>query len=302
MSAKRKGLGRGLDVLINEMPAQNQQKQNAAADKGDTEIPVEQIERNPFQPRKKFDEDSLAELVESVRASGVLQPLLVRPKDKGYELIAGERRLRAASEAGLKRVPARVMEISDEQALEIALVENLQREDLNPVEEARGYKSLMDRFELNQEQVAERVGKGRATIANALRVLQLAPAVQDMLSEGKINSGHAKILAGFEIGEEQELLAKEAVKQGYNVRQLEKEAAKRKRRPRKARSFKPDIPANHLEDLTERLQRQFGTAVNIQPSKTLSNGKRVKGRIEIDYYDADELDRLLVILGIQDIV
>lgn len=303
MSAKRKGLGRGLDVLINEKPAGNgEETQGKRQPESEHEIPIDSIERNPYQPRSDFDPETLKELVESIRTSGVLQPLLVRRKQKGYELIAGERRLLAATEAGLKKIPARIMDISDEEALELALVENLQREDLNPIEEAKGYKSLMDRFDLNQQEVAERVGKARASVANALRLLQLEESVRNLLAEGKLNSGHAKVLAGFEIGEEQRLLAKEAVKKGLSVRQMEKEAAKRKKPHRRARSFKPDIPETQLKDITEQIQRQFGTAVNIQPSKTLANGRRVKGRIEIDYYDSDELDRLLVILGIQDIV
>lgn len=302
MSAKRKGLGRGLDVLISEMPKderpQPQQEGRSAVD----EVDIGLIERNPLQPRRNFNPDSLSELIDSVRESGVLQPLLVRRKDDGYELIAGERRLRAAHDAGLAKVPVRVLERSDEQSLEIALVENLQREDLNPIEEAQGYKLLMDRFELGQEAVAQRVGKARATVANTLRLLQLEPEVQQMVADGQLSSGHAKILAGFEIGPEQRTMAEQCVKEEMSVRQLEKAAARRKRPPRKPRAFKPDLPTTQLNDLQDQIQRRLGTAVRIEPSKTLANGKRVKGRIEIDYFDADELDRLLVMLGVEDIV
>ncbi len=307
MSSKRRGLGRGLDALIKEMPKEQGGVAKSNAEQqpqsgGQVEVAVNKIKRNPFQPRREFSEESLSELVNSIRVSGVLQPLLVREKDDGFELIAGERRLRASLEVGLKQVPVRVMSITDEQALEIALVENLQREDLNPVDEAKGYRTLMDRFDLKQEDVAQRVGKARATVANSLRLLHLEERVQDLISSGAITSGHAKVLAGFEIGEEQVVLAEMTAKQGFSVRQLEKEAAKRKRPPRKPRAFKPDISATQLKDLEDQLQKQLGTAVNIDTSRTLSNGKRVQGKITIDYYDSDELDRLLVMLGVQDII
>lgn len=302
MSARKKGLGRGLDVLISEMPKDAKSEQPPEREHAENEVPIAEIERNPFQPRRNFDEDALSELVESVRESGVLQPLLVRVKGDGYELIAGERRLRAAGEAGLRKVPVRILEKTDEETLEIALVENLQREDLNPIEGAQGYKALMDRFKLSQEAVAKRVGKARASVANALRLLQLEPEVQQMVANGGLSSGHAKILAGFEIGPEQRGLAEECIKRGMSVRQLEKEAAKRKRPPRKPRAFRPDLPRTQINDLQDQIQRRLGTAVRIEPSKTLANGKRVKGRIEIDYFDADDLDRLLVVLGVQDIV
>jgi ParB family chromosome partitioning protein len=302
MTAKRKGLGRGLDALIKEMPIAAPKTETPQKTRETEEILVEKISRNPFQPRHKFNIKSLSELTESVRMSGVLQPLLVRKKKNGYELIAGERRLRAAIDAGLDRVPVRVMKITDEQALEIALVENLQREDLNPIEEAKGYRSLMESFNLTQEQAAQRVGKARSTVTNALRLLRLVPEVQNMIVDGELSNGHAKILAGFEIEKEQELLAREVVRKGWSVRQLERESVRRKRPPRKSRAFRPDIPVVQLNDLKDQLQRQFGTAVSIKPSKTLANGKRIKGTIEIDYYDADELDRLLILLGIQDII
>lgn len=302
MSARKKGLGRGLDVLISEMPKDAKSEQPPEREHAENEVPIAEIERNPFQPRRNFDEDALSELVESVRESGVLQPLLVRVKGDGYELITGERRLRAAGEAGLRKVPVRILEKTDEETLEIALVENLQREDLNPIEGAQGYKALMDRFKLSQEAVAKRVGKARASVANALRLLQLEPEVQQMVANGGLSSGHAKILAGFEIGPEQRDLAEECIKRGMSVRQLEKEAAKRKRPPRKPRAFRSDLPRTQINDLQDQIQRRLGTAVRIEPSKTLANGKRVKGRIEIDYFDADDLDRLLVVLGVQDIV
>lgn len=292
--------------MIKEMPKEPSEVVATDSEKGPNLVQIEvataKISRNPYQPRKDFNQESLQELVDSIRASGVLQPLLVREKEGGYELIAGERRLRASLQAGLERVPVRVMSITDEQALEIALVENLQREDLNPVDEAKGYRMLMDRFDLKQEEVAQRVGKARATVANSLRLLNLEERVQELISGGALASGHAKILAGFDIGEEQVMLAEMAAKQGFSVRQLEKEAGKRKRVPRKQRAFKPDISATHLKDLEDQLQKQLGTAVNIDASRTLSNGKRVTGRITIDYFDADELDRLLIILGVQDII
>lgn len=293
--AKHIGLGRGLNALIKDVPAA---ETGEATGRGVTRIPLNTIHKSPWQPRRRFDAEALADLVRSVRERGLLQPLLVRKVENGYQLIAGERRFRAAQEAELTDVPVIVLEASDRDALELALIENLQREDLNPIEEAEGYQSLIDKFGLTQEQIAERVGKGRATVANALRLLSLSDPVRTMISESRLSAGHAKVLLGVDIPREQELLANRVAGEGLSVRTLEKIVEKLKKPPRKPRSDHADIPASHLQHLTDQLHERFGTSIRITPSRTLANGKKVRGRIEIDYYSPDDLDRLLVILGL----
>jgi ParB family chromosome partitioning protein len=228
----------------------------------------------------------------------VLQPLLVRKVEDRYELIAGERRWRAAQEARLRDVPVLVKDVSDQEALELALIENLQREDLNPIEEAEGYRLLTDKFDMTQEQVAERVGKARATIANALRLLDLPDPVKVMLAEARLSSGHAKVLLGLEIPREQELLAQRTVREGLSVRALENIVAHQKKPARKARARHDDIPGEHIKYLIDQLHRHLGTSVRISSCKTLSNGKKAKGRVEIDFYSSEDLDRLLALLGL----
>jgi len=299
MSAKHVGLGRGLSALIKDTPAPSA-TEAGETDRGITVVPVSQIHKSPWQPRRHFDPDALNELVTSIRDRGVLQPLLVRKRDDGYQLIAGERRFRAAQEAELKDVPVMVMEVSDKEAVEITLIENLQREDLNPIEEAEGYQSLADQFGMTQEQIAERVGKGRATVANALRMLTLPDSVQDMVAENRLSSGHAKVLLGLDIPREQELLAGRVLKEGLSVRSLERIVERLRKPPRKARSERVDVPATHLQHLSDQLHQTLGTSVRLTTSKTLSNGKKVPGRIEIDFYSTEDLDRLLQLLGISE--
>lgn len=298
MSAKHVGLGRGLSALIKDSPTPADTDNGGAQVPGITQVPVSQIHKSPWQPRRHFDPDALDELVRSIRERGVIQPLLVRKVDDGFQLVAGERRFRAAQEAELKEVPALVLDVSDKDAVEITLIENLQREDLNPIEEAEGYQSLADEFGMTQEQISDRVGKGRATIANALRLLTLPDTVQQMLSESRLSSGHAKVLLGLEIPREQELLAERVLKEGLSVRSLERILEKLRKPPKKSRSERTDIPAAHLQHLSDQLHQTLGTSVRLTASKTLSNGKKVPGRIEIDYYSTDDLDRLLQILGI----
>jgi ParB family chromosome partitioning protein len=240
----------------------------------------------------------LDELVQSVRERGVLQPLLVRAAGEGYELIAGERRLRAAVAAGLAEVPVRTMAVSDREALELALIENLQREDLDPIEEAEGYRMLGERFQLTQEQIAERVGKGRASVANAMRLLGLPEAVRVMLEDGRLSVGHAKVLLGLSIPQEMESLARQSVKDGGSVRDLERAVDRLRRGPRRRRSALPDVPAPHVRDIEDRLKQKLGSSVQITPSRTLANGRKASGRIEIEFYSADDLDRLMLILGL----
>ncbi|MDF7802127.1 ParB/RepB/Spo0J family partition protein, partial [Pontiellaceae bacterium B1224] len=207
------------------------------------------------------------------------------------------RRLRAAQAAMLTKVPVIVIEATDEKALEIALIENLQREDLNPIEEAEGYALLQKKFNLTQEKVAERVGKARASVANALRLLELPDGLRKYVAEGLLSVGHAKVLLSLESEKEKSVLARKAIKDGLSVRALEKLVKKLTLPPKKARAEKSDLPSDYLQTLTDELHQFLGTSVRIAPSKTLTNGRKVKGSLEIDYHDNDELDRLLTIMG-----
>ena len=292
--ATKHGLGRGLDALIRNGVAPAPETATGGAQK----IAVKDIKASSLQPRRRFDEQSLGELADSIRHCGVLQPLLVRRAADGYELIAGERRWRAATAAGVAEVPAIVMEAADHAALEMALVENLQRENLNVLEEADGYRVLADRFAMTQEQIAQRVGKSRAAVANVLRILDLPGEVKEMISADKLSAGHAKILAGLEIPDEQLSLAKQAVSESFSVRQLEKIVQRLKLAPRKPRATRSDIPAGHVTMLCDKLYSHFGTAVRLSPCRTYANGKKAKGTIEIDFYSNEDLDRILQILGI----
>ena len=297
MATKPK-LGRGLGALIrDESPVT---PPPAEAGSALHTVPITSIRPNPLQPRRHFEAEALAGLVESIREHGVLQPLLVRSATNGYELIAGERRLRASQTAGLREIPVIVMAARDDQSLELALVENLQRENLDPIEEAEGYQVLMDRFTMTQEQVAVRVGKARATVANALRLLSLPDEVRLLVSRGALSAGHAKLLSGLPIAEEQVLLARQVVQDNLSVRQLESLIRRRQRTTgRKARVTRDDIPANHLQLLTDKLHQHFGTSVRLYPSRTLANGKKVRGQLVIDYLSNDDLDRILDLLGIR---
>ncbi len=297
--AKKTGLGRGLGALIKEVPP-TAEPEAAAQGERLRMVPVSKIRKNPWQPRRAFDPEALEELVHSVREQGVLQPLLVRLMKDEYELIAGERRLRAATAAELTEVPVVITDATDREVLEIALIENLQRQDLNPVEEAEGYRELLNKFEMTQEQVAQRVGKSRAAVANSLRILRLPESILRELAAGRLSEGHAKILAGVEIDEEKELLAQRIINDQLSVRALEGLIRRSHRAPRKPRAEKADIPPAHLRDMSERLQHRLGTEVLVQSSKTLSNGKKAKGQILIAYYSADDLDRLMDVLGLSD--
>jgi ParB family chromosome partitioning protein len=295
MSSRPSGLGRGLGALIRDGATAAPEKPAA---EGAQRLPVAAIRKSPWQPRHQFDAEPLAELVASVKERGVLQPLLVRKIADGYELIAGERRLRAAGEAGLREVPALVLDVSDREALEIALVENLQRSDLNLMEEAEGYRALADQFSLTQEQIAQRVGKARPTIANALRLLELADGTKRLVAERQLTPGHAKALLGIADAREQQLLAARAVAEGLSVREVERLVKCAGRPHKKPRAQKSDIPPEHLNFLVQQLHQKLGTAVRIEPTRTLANGRKTRGRVEIDFYSADELDRILVILGV----
>jgi ParB family chromosome partitioning protein len=308
MAGKNTGLGRGLDVLIKDGATAKKQAttkkivaqapvpaQDAAG--GVREVPVAKVVASPWQPRNTFESEALSELVESVKVHGVLQPLLVREVGSKFELIAGERRLRASQAALLKKVPVIVVEACDAKALEIALIENLHREDLNPIEEAEGYALLQKKFNLTQENVAKQVGKARASVANALRLLELSDGIRRHVADGLLSVGHAKVLLSVDSEKEREGLAKKAIKEGLSVRALERLVNRFNRPPKKPRAEKLDLPSDYLQTLSDELHQHFGTSVRVNPSKTLTNGRKVKGSLEVDFHDNDELDRLLTIMG-----
>jgi ParB family chromosome partitioning protein len=293
----KKGLGRGLGALMKD-DSPTQETVVPPPQNGVQSVAITRITRNRLQPRQMFAEEALADLTASVREHGILQPLLVRPAGDGYELIAGERRLRAATAAGLDSVPVVVMEATDIGSLEIALIENLQRENLNPIEEAEGYRELADGFSLTQEEIALRVGKARASVANAMRLLSLPDEVRAMLADGRLSTGHAKALMALEIPQEQLLTARRVVDEGLSVRALEKLIRRTASSPLRPRAAKPDLPAAHIRYLSEKLHSHFGTSIRIQPCKTFANGKKGKGCIEIDFFSNDDLDRVLNLLGL----
>lgn len=298
--AKNLGLGRGLGALINEVPKQASSVEPHEAAEPDR-ISVTRIRKSPWQPRREFAEEALDDLVRSITKRGVLQPILVREVDDHFELIAGERRFRAAQKAGLDDVPAIVMDVADQEALELALVENLQREDLNVIEEAEGYQLLADQFDLTQEEIATHVGKGRATVANSLRLLALSDEIRQLVAEGQLSAGHAKVLLGIKDESLQKQLAHRAARAQWSVRELEKSVGTDTvKKTRKRRRRKTDVPEEHLVYLVDQLQDHFGTSVRVVPCRTLPNGRKSKGSIEIDYFSSDELDRLLAMLGLSE--
>jgi len=251
------------------------------------EVPVERLSPSPYQPRTEMDEGHLAELVESVKTHGILQPLVARRVGSGYQLIAGERRLQAAKRAGLERVPVLVREASDRETLELALVENLQREDINPMEAAEAYRRLMSEFELTQEQVAERVGKSRPTVANALRLLNLPEAIRLSLRRGEIDEGHGKVLAGLPSERLALRLWRRVVRKGMSVRETEAGAAKLMGRdvPR-GTSRREAVLDPNLQELQDRLRQRLGSQAKLRPRP------RGGGVIEIQYADDEDLDRI----------
>lgn len=306
MAGKKSGLGRGLDALIKDGATAKREavarqtpptSGKNAPESGICSVPVSKVVPSPWQPRTVFDSEALKELVASVQVHGVLQPLLVRKVGSKFELIAGERRLRASQAAQLKKVPVIIIEATDEKALEIALIENLQREDLNPIEEAEGYALLQKKFKLTQEQVAQQVGKARASVANTLRLLELPDAIRRHVADGSLSVGHGKVLLSVEEEKTRDLLARRTIKEGLSVRALEKLVKKLSVPPRKPRTEKADLPGDYLHNLTDELHHYFGTSIKIEPSKTLSNGRKVKGSLEIHFHDNDELDRLLTVMG-----
>ena len=282
--ANERGLGRGLGALLGDAALQSQEG-------GSISLPISQVEPSLKQPRKRFEEEALQDLADSIRANGIIQPLTVRRLSSGYyQIVAGERRWRAAKLAGLTEVPAVIIEADDRKVMELALIENLQREDLNPVEEANGYKSLMEDYGLTQEEAAKRVGKSRPAVANALRLLALPDPVRQLLEEGKLSAGHARAILAAPSGEIQMKLAKKVVADGLSVRQTEA-LAKRLAEGEKA---PPPPKAGDLSIYDRAAEKDLGARLGRKIR--IVRGRR-KGRIELEYYDPDDLNALLDLLG-----
>lgn len=282
--AAKKGLGTGLDILFGESTRAEEEYDSIK------QLPIAKVEPRENQPRTLFDEEALAELAESIREYGLIQPVTVRKLDSGYyQLIAGERRWRAARMAGLNEIPARIIEADDRLATELALVENLQREDLNPVEEAQGYRTLMEEYGLTQDEAAQRVGKSRPAVANALRLLSLAPEVLQFVEQGLLSAGHARALVPVKPEELQIDAARQVMKNGLSVRRTE-ELAKRLMKPPRLKQDEVGIRVDYAAEVTRRLERVLGRRVLLS-----ENGK--KGRIVLEYYGADDRERLIEALA-----
>ena len=308
MAGKKSGLGRGLDALFPEKTVQNNKIQTVKTVKSEKTIPAESkksnqhensngermmkislIEPNRDQPRKKFDEDALQELSESIKQYGILQPLLVSDKKDYYEIVAGERRWRAAKMAGLKEVPVVIKEFSTQEIVEISLIENIQREDLNPVEEAMAYKRLLKEFNLKQDEVAERVSKSRTAVTNSMRLLKLNNRVQQMIIDDMISTGHARALLAIEDEEQQYMLANKIFDEKLSVRETEK-LVKALKNPKKEEK-KPEVENQFVyTNLEEQMKSLIGTKVSVHAK---ANGK---GKIEIEYYSPDDLERIYELL------
>ena len=295
--AAKKGLGKGLDSLIADKVSTKPAAKEAEKKKPTSEhaadavmMDIAKVEPNREQPRKKFDEDALLELAESIKQFGVLQPLLCQERDDYYEIIAGERRWRAAKIAGIKEVPVIIKKLSEQEIMEISLIENLQREDLNPIEEALAYKRLIDEFKLKQDEVAERVSKSRTAVTNAMRLLKLNEKVQQMVIDEMLTTGHARALLGIEDQDIQYVLAQQIFDQKLSVRDTEK-LVKSMQNEKKGKKKEPEKLDSKLlaiySDLEEQMKKIMGTKVLIN-SKNSNSGK-----IEIEYYSQDELDRII---------
>ena len=308
--AKRTGLGKGLGAIfgdeVMESAAEEQEAKHQAKSKSAQEpekkeeendigkelmVKVTAIEPNREQPRKDFNEEAMEELAESMKVYGVLQPLLVQKKGDYYEIIAGERRWRAAKLAGLKEVPVVIREYTKQQTMEIALIENVQREDLNPIEEAKAYQRLIQEFELKQEEIAARVGKNRVTITNSMRLLKLDERVQDLLIQNQITGGHARALLSVEDGQLQYELAGKIIAENLSVREIEKivKSLSKKKNP-KEKNVEDESLALIFRDLEERMKSAMGTKVSI------NRKDKNKGRVEIEYYSESELERIVELI------
>lgn len=275
--AKNKGLGRGLDALLDEIDAPEEARENRL------EVNLYDIDTNPNQPRKTFDPEKLAELAASIKRHGIVQPILVKKNGSRYTIVAGERRYRAARAAGLMTVPVILTDVDEDTIMEISLVENIQRENLNPIEEAAAIKLLMQQHDLTQEEVSERVGKSRPAIANALRLLTLAKSVQKLIKDGRLSAGHGKMLAGVGDPRVQMELAEKCVEGDWSVRRLEDEI-RFSEMPKRRRKEKPE-PTPEFRSAMHRMRAELGTKVSVQ-------GDEERGKLIIHYYSRDDLDRI----------
>lgn len=292
-----RGLGKGLDSLIPNAVGEAKTKKEASKETviekeaPETLVKITMVEPNRKQPRKNFDEDSLQELSDSIKQFGLLQPILVQDRKDHYEIIAGERRWRAAKIAGLKEVPVIIRDYTDQEIVEISLIENIQREDLNPIEEAQAYKRLLTEFNLKQDEVAERVSKSRAAVTNSIRLLKLSDEVQQMVIDDMISTGHARTLLGVEDKDEQYNLAQRIFDEKLSVREVEK-LVKNLHKPQKAPKKTDNKTMEAIyQDIEEKLKQKLSTKVTVT-----SKGDGV-GKIEIEFYNNEDLDRLLDILG-----
>ena len=294
MAAKRNGLGKGLDSLIPNKTAGKSEKTSSKKSSGDSKtedktgevmVKINSVEPNREQPRKDFDEDSLVELADSIKQFGILQPLIVQQKKDYYEIIAGERRWRAAKMAGIKEVPVIIKNYTDQEIVEISLIENIQRENLNPIEEAMAFKRLLEEFDLKQDEVAERVSKSRTAVTNSMRLLKLSERVQQMIIDDMISTGHARALLALDDEEQQYQLANRIFDEKLSVRETEK-LVKALKDPKKMVKKEKIEHTFVYENLEERMKGIIGTKVRVNPK---ANGK---GKIEIEYYSEDELERI----------
>ncbi|HEM1266184.1 TPA: ParB/RepB/Spo0J family partition protein [Listeria monocytogenes] len=277
-----KGLGKGINALFNNVDTNEETVQNIA---------IKDIKPNPYQPRKIFDTKAINELRDSIKIHGVLQPIILRNTDKGYEIVVGERRFRAAKEAKLKEIPAVVRDLTEEEMMELSVIENLQREDLSPLEEAESYQFLMKKLGLTQAKLAERVGKSRPYIANFVRLLTLPEEVQVMLRDGLLSAGHGRVLLGLKLKKNIIPTAKKTVAQGLTVRQLE-DVVNNLNENVSRETIKPARVPIFIRESESQLRDKFGTAVSIKR-------RDKKGKIEIEFLSDDDLDRILEILDIQ---
>ncbi|KAF0819258.1 MULTISPECIES: ParB/RepB/Spo0J family partition protein [unclassified Cytobacillus] len=275
-----KGLGKGLNAFFNNIETE---KEEAVQ-----EVKIKDIRPNPYQPRKVFEKEAIEELKQSILEHGILQPIIVRKSIKGYEIVVGERRYRAAKEANLERVPVVVRELTEQQMMELAVLENLQREDLTPIEEAAAYQLLMEKLKVTQEELAKRLGKSRPHIANHIRLLSLPPTIQGLISEGKISMGHGRALLGLRKKEKLQALVEKTVKDGLNVRQLEQliQQLNDVSRETKKRTAPKDI---FIKERESSLRERFGTTVHIKQTKN-------KGKIEIEFFSKEDLERIMELL------
>ena len=293
MATKKSGLGKGLDSLITDKVGKNTTVKEKTEEKEATDgvmLNINKVEPNRDQPRRNFDEDALLELAESIKQFGILQPLLVQKKDDYYQIVAGERRWRAAKMAGIKEVPVIIKQLSDQEIMEISLIENIQRENLNPIEEALAYKRLLNEFNLKQDEVAERVSKSRTAVTNSMRLLKLNEKVQQMVIDEMLTTGHARALLGIDDQEKQFLVAQKIFDEKLSVRDTEK-LVKKLQKEKKEKKDGSDQKDEKFEaiyrDLEEQIKQIFGTKVYIKQK----NEK--EGKVEIEYYSQDELDRIV---------